>query len=40
MRASQGGSFDWDEATQGLILGSFYYGYACSNLLGGVMAER
>ncbi|KAA0202886.1 hypothetical protein HAZT_HAZT002359 [Hyalella azteca] len=37
---SQPGEFDWDEKTQGLILGSFYYGYACTNLLSGIAAER
>lgn len=36
----QDGDFDWDEKTQGLILGSFYYGYTCTNLLGGLAAER
>ncbi|KAF2367680.1 Major facilitator superfamily [Trinorchestia longiramus] len=34
------GEFDWNEKTQGLILGSFYWGYASTNLLGGVAAER
>ncbi|XP_063599020.1 putative inorganic phosphate cotransporter [Penaeus indicus] len=33
------GEFAWDEQTQGLILGSFFYGYACTNLLGGRAAE-
>lgn len=33
------GEFDWDETTQGLILGSFFWGYACTNILGGRAAE-
>lgn len=34
------GEFDWNEQAQGVILGSFFWGYACTNLLGGVLAER
>ncbi|ROT73124.1 sialin [Penaeus vannamei] len=33
------GEFDWDEQTQGIILGSFFYGYTATNLLGGRAAE-
>lgn len=33
------GEFDWDEPTQGLILGAFFYGYTCTNLLGGRASE-
>ncbi|XP_064087301.1 putative inorganic phosphate cotransporter [Macrobrachium nipponense] len=33
------GEFDWDEMTQGKILGSFFYGYIVGNLLGGFVAE-
>ncbi|XP_068241398.1 sialin-like [Palaemon carinicauda] len=33
------GEFDWDETTQGIILGSFFWGYACTNILGGRAAE-
>ncbi|CAK1547115.1 unnamed protein product [Leptosia nina] len=32
--------FDWSESTQGLILGSFYYGYVATHLPGGMLAER
>ncbi|KAI5652007.1 major facilitator superfamily domain-containing protein [Phthorimaea operculella] len=32
--------FDWDEATQGFVLSGFYYGYAVSQLLGGVLSDR
>lgn len=32
--------FEWSEATQGLILGSFYYGYVLTHIPGGMMAER
>ncbi|XP_053629857.1 putative inorganic phosphate cotransporter isoform X1 [Cherax quadricarinatus] len=34
------GEFDWDEKTQGMILGSFFYGYLLTNYLGGRLAER
>ncbi|CAH0397954.1 unnamed protein product [Chilo suppressalis] len=32
--------FDWSEATQGLILGSFYYGYILTHIPGGMLAEK
>jgi MFS transporter, ACS family, solute carrier family 17 (sodium-dependent inorganic phosphate cotransporter), other len=32
--------FDWSEATQGIILSSFYYGYIVTHLPGGMLAER
>ncbi|CAK1547114.1 unnamed protein product [Leptosia nina] len=39
---AQGGveKFDWSEATQGLLLSSFYYGYILTHLPGGILAER
>uniref|UniRef100_A0A6M2DW71 Putative permease of the major facilitator superfamily protein n=1 Tax=Xenopsylla cheopis TaxID=163159 RepID=A0A6M2DW71_XENCH len=33
------GEFDWDEATQGVILGSFFYGYVLTQIPGGRLAE-
>ncbi|XP_047484173.1 sialin-like [Penaeus chinensis] len=33
------GEFAWDEETQGLILGAFFYGYTATNFLGGRLAE-
>ncbi|KAK3862555.1 hypothetical protein Pcinc_031591 [Petrolisthes cinctipes] len=33
------GDYDWDEKTQGLVLGAFYYGYTAGNFLGGRAAE-
>lgn len=33
------GDFVWDEATQGLVLGSFFYGYVLTQVPGGRMAE-
>ncbi|XP_043657819.1 putative inorganic phosphate cotransporter [Drosophila teissieri] len=33
------GEFVWDEATQGLVLGSFFYGYVLTQVPGGRMAE-
>ncbi|PZC82963.1 putative inorganic phosphate cotransporter [Helicoverpa armigera] len=32
--------FEWSEATQGLLLGSFYYGYVLTHIPGGMLAER
>lgn len=32
--------FDWDEATQGLILSSFFYGYVVTQIPGGWLSER
>ena len=34
------GEFDWDEKTQGTILGAFFYGYIVTQLPGGWLAER
>lgn len=34
------GEFDWDERTQGLILGAFFIGYVTTNVPGGRMAEK
>ncbi|XP_068220663.1 putative inorganic phosphate cotransporter isoform X1 [Palaemon carinicauda] len=34
------GDFEWNEATQGMILGSFFYGYILTNVLGGWASER
>ncbi|KAL7642913.1 UNVERIFIED_CONTAM: hypothetical protein RMT77_006202 [Armadillidium vulgare] len=36
---SRNGEFYWNEATQGLILGSFFWGYLLTNIPGGVMSE-
>jgi len=35
----QSGVFQWDEKTQGLILGAFYYGYTTTQILGGTLAQ-
>lgn len=37
--APQEGEFAWNEETQGLILGAFFYGYTATNFLGGRLAE-
>ncbi|KAH8270664.1 hypothetical protein KR044_000104 [Drosophila immigrans] len=37
--AATEGEFQWDEATQGLVLGSFFYGYVLTQVPGGRMAE-
>ena len=34
------GEFDWDEHTQGLILGCFYYGLTCMQLGAGWLSDR
>lgn len=36
---SQDGKFVWDEKEQGLILGSFFWGYILTNMLGGRLGE-
>ncbi|XP_064480139.1 sialin-like [Ornithodoros turicata] len=33
------GEFDWDQTTQGIILGAFFYGYVITQLPGGRIAE-
>lgn len=35
-----GGSFNWDEELQGVILSSFYWGYVITHLPGGLLAEK
>ncbi|PSN49739.1 putative inorganic phosphate cotransporter [Blattella germanica] len=37
---TQGGTFDWDEETQGLILSSFFWGYVLTHIPGGIVAEK
>lgn len=32
--------YDWSESQQGLILGSFFYGYITTQLIGGWLADR
>jgi ACS family sodium-dependent inorganic phosphate cotransporter len=32
--------FDWDSKQQGLVLSSFFYGYACTQFIGGVIAAK
>jgi ACS family sodium-dependent inorganic phosphate cotransporter-like MFS transporter 5 len=34
------GEFDWDEKTQGIILGAFFLGYVITNVPGGRIAEK
>lgn len=36
----QSSLFEWSEATQGLLLSSFYYGYVLTHIPGGMIAER
>ncbi|XP_059613114.1 sialin-like [Phlebotomus argentipes] len=32
--------FDWDSKQQGLVLSSFFYGYICTQILGGIIASK
>ena len=32
--------FEWDTEQQGLVLGSFFYGYCMTQILGGYMADK
>lgn len=32
--------FDYDSKQQGLLLSSFFYGYACTQFIGGIVAAR
>ncbi|OQV14443.1 Sialin [Hypsibius exemplaris] len=34
------GGFDWDSNIQGVILGSFFYGYICTQFFGGWVSQR
>jgi len=36
----QTGEFNWDANVQGLILGSFFYGYITTQIPGGWLAEK
>ena len=38
--ASAGGSFDWSESLQGIILSSFFWGYVITHIPGGMLAEK
>ncbi|XP_069971042.1 sialin [Penaeus vannamei] len=38
--SSDTGEFSWDETTQGVVLGAFFYGSLSSNFLGGRLAEH
>jgi MFS transporter, ACS family, solute carrier family 17 (sodium-dependent inorganic phosphate cotransporter), other len=32
--------FDWNSKEKGYILSSFYYGYVCTQIVGGVIAAK
>ncbi|XP_037805915.1 putative inorganic phosphate cotransporter [Lucilia sericata] len=38
--SSSGGTFEWSEELQGLILSSFYIGYIVTHIPGGLLAEK
>ena len=33
------GEFDWDEKTQGMVLGSFFWGYIVTQIPGGILVK-
>lgn len=37
---SSNGEFDWDGRVQGLILGSFFWGYIATQIPAGILAEK
>lgn len=37
---SSSGTYEWSEATQGLILSSFYMGYIITHIPGGILVEK
>jgi len=39
-RAFQRGVFNWDERTQGIVLGAFFYGFASTQVVSGLVAQR
>ena len=32
--------FDWDSRQQGIVLSSFFYGYICTQFIGGIIAAK
>lgn len=34
------GEFEWSQSQQGIVLGSFAYGYVCLQIVGGRLAEK
>ena len=40
MQDEDQGEFFWSAEEQGLILGAFYYGYICTQIPGGMIAEK
>ena len=39
-KSFKGAPFDWSEELQGIILGSFFWGYVISHIPGGILAEK
>ena len=37
---SKDGPFVWDKSMQGMMLGSFFWGYVLTQIPGGILAER
>lgn len=38
--SQEGGKFEWDSTVQGAILGSFYWCYILSQVVGGVLTQK
>ena len=32
--------FEWEKSTQGYLLSSFFYGYICTQIVGGVLSDK
>ena len=37
---NQVGEFDWNPEEQGIVLGSFYYGFIITQIPGGILCEK
>lgn len=35
-----GGTYDWSETLQGVILGAFFWGYVITHIPGGILSEK
>ena len=36
----QAGEFDWSKEVRGVILSAFFYGYICTQLIGGIISDK
>ena len=40
MTEKDGGEFNWEKSTQGYLLSTFFYGYICTQIIGGLISDR